>query len=117
MICVGNTKRKRHTTTAPMAKPVPHGCRNGDASGQSLGVKNTVTNVLLFLLSTRIYKVAKAENREDIDKYLEMAYPQWIWFSEWFKLEEYEFLKKLTTEGALVQERPMAEFRRLGIYR
>jgi hypothetical protein len=92
------------------ALPVPHGCRNGDAGGQSLGVKNTVTNVLLFLLSTRIYKVAKVENREDIDKYLEMAYLQWIWFSEWFKLDEYAYLKKLSTEGALVQERPMAEF-------
>lgn len=32
------------------AKPVPHGCRNGDANGDSKGVKNTVTNVLLFLL-------------------------------------------------------------------
>ena len=41
-----------HTTDA---LPVPHGCRNGDANGQSLGVKNTVTNVLLFLLSSRIY--------------------------------------------------------------
>lgn len=92
------------------ASPVPHGCRNGDANGESLGVKNTVTNVLLFLLSTRIYRVAKAENRADTDKYLEMAYAQWQWFSAWFKLEDYEFLKQLTGEGALVQERPMAEF-------
>ncbi|MCG8307653.1 MAG: hypothetical protein MI975_09700 [Cytophagales bacterium] len=96
-----------HTTDA---LPVPHGCRNGDANGQSLGVKNTVTNVLLFLLSTRIYRLAKAEKRKDTDKYLDMAYRQWVWFTEWFKLEEYEFLKRLTTEGALVQERPMAEF-------
>ncbi len=96
-----------HTTDA---KPVPHGCRNGDASGQSLGVKNTVTNVLLFLLSTRIYRVAKQEQRPDTEKYLDMAYRQWLWFTNWFKLDEYEFLKKLTTEGALVQERPMAEF-------
>jgi hypothetical protein len=92
------------------ALPVPHGCRNGDANGQSLGVKNTVTNVLLFLLSTRIYRVAKSENREDTDKYLDMAYRQWLWFTEWFKLEEYQFLKTLSSEGALVQERPMAEF-------
>ncbi len=42
---------------SPDAIPVPHGCRNGDANGQSRGVKNTVTNVLLFLLSTRIYRV------------------------------------------------------------
>ncbi len=36
------------------AKPVPHGCRNGDANGQNKGIKNTVTNVLFFLLSRRI---------------------------------------------------------------
>jgi len=94
----------------PDALPVPHGCRNGDANGESLGVKNTVTNVLLFLLSSRIYRLAKSENRKDRDKYLEMAYAQWIWFTEWFALEEYEYLKQLTTEGALVQERPIAEF-------
>ncbi len=39
-----------------------------------------------------------------------MAYAQWIWFTEWFALDEYAYLKKLSTEGALVQERPMAEF-------
>jgi len=96
-----------HTKTA---LPVPHGCRNGDANGQSLGVKNTVTNVLLFLLSTRIYEYAEAENREGTDKYLEMAYAQWLWFNEWFKLEEYEFLKNTKPNGALVQERPIAMF-------
>ncbi len=92
------------------ALPVPHGCRNGDAAGNNLGVKNTVTNVLLFLLSTRIYRVAKAEDREDAGKYLDMAYRQWVWFNQWFNLEEYEYLKKLPATGALVQERPMAEF-------
>jgi len=96
-----------HTKTA---RPVAHGCRNGDANGESPGVKNTVTNVLLFLLSSRIYRVAKAEKREDTDKYLKMAYSQWIWFTEWFNLEEYKFLKKIKTDGALVQERPMAIF-------
>ncbi len=94
----------------PDALPVAHGCRNGDASGQSPGVKNTVTNVLLFLLSSRIYRLAKSENREDRDMYLEMAYAQWLWFTEWFELEEYEFLKTLSTGGALVQERPIAEY-------
>jgi hypothetical protein len=69
-----------------------------------------VTNVLLFLLSSRIYRLAKSEQRENTDKYLEMAYAQWLWFSQWFELEEYEYLKSLTTGGALVQERPMAEF-------
>ncbi len=103
-------KRDAAYDHTPDALPVPHGCRNGDANGQSLGVKNTVTNVLLFLLSSRIYRLARAENRKDREKYLEMAYAQWLWFTEWFKLEEYEFLKQLSTEGALVQERPMAEF-------
>jgi len=92
------------------ANPVPHGCRNGDANGSSPGVKNTVTNVLLFLLSSRIYRVANAEKREDTDKYLDMAYRQWLWFNEWFKLDEYQYLKTLSTKGALVQERPIAEF-------
>jgi hypothetical protein len=100
-----------HTTDA---LPVPHGCRNGDANGQSLGVKNTVTNVLLFVLSTRIYTTAIIEKRDDTEKYLDMAYRQWIWFSEWMKLDEYQFLKKLTSAGALVQERPMVEFQGSG---
>lgn len=96
-----------HSTTA---LPVPHGCRNGDANGISKGVKNTVTNVLLFLLSSRIYRLTLAENIEDNDKYLDMAYRQWVWFDQWFQLDEYEYLKKVSDEGALVQERPMAFF-------
>lgn len=92
------------------AKPVPHGCRNGDANGQSKGVKNTVTNVLMFLLSTRIYRETLREQDANKEDYLEMAYRQWVWFDSWFKLEQYEYLKKLTGGGALVQERPMAVF-------
>lgn len=103
-------KRDAAYDHAPDALPVPHGCRNGDANGQSLGVKNTVTNVLLFLLSSRIYRLALSENRDDREKYLEMAYAQWLWFTEWFKLDEYEFLKQLSLDGALVQERPIAMF-------
>ena len=96
-----------HTTTA---NPVPHGCRNGDANGISKGVKNTVTNVLLFLLSSRIYRLTLSENIGDNDKFLDMAYRQWLWFDQWFKLEKYEYLKKISPSGALVQERPMAFF-------
>ncbi len=96
-----------HTTDA---KPVPHGCRNGDAYGDSPGVKNTVTNVLLFLLSSRIYRLTLEENIPDNEKYLDMAYRQWVWFDEWFKLEEYEFLKMISPDKGLVQERPMAFF-------
>jgi hypothetical protein len=97
-----------HTDTA---NPVQHGCRNGDANGDSQGVKNTVTNVLLFLLSSRIYRLSLTENINDNDKYLDMAYRQWLWFNEWFNLEEYQYLKQLSTSGALVQERPMAFFK------
>lgn len=96
-----------HTTTA---NPVPHGCRNGDANGISIGVKNTVTNVLLFLLSSRIYRLTLAENIDDNEKYSDMAYRQWLWFEAWFKLDKYEYLKKISPSGALVQERPMAIF-------
>ncbi len=92
------------------ALPVPHGCRNGDASGQNKGVKNTVTNVLFFLLSCRIYRLTLEENIADNDKYLEMAYRQWVWFDSWFNLEKYGYLQKITTGGALVQERPTAFF-------
>ena len=96
-----------HTTTA---NPVSHGCRNGDANGISKGVKNTVTNVLLFLLSSRIYRLSLIEDINDNDKFLDMAYRQWLWFEHWFELDKYEYLKKLSTSGALVQERPMAIF-------
>ena len=92
------------------ARPVTHGCRNGDANGEHLGVKNTVTNVLLFLLSSRIYRLALEENLPDKDKYLDMAYRQWLWFDQWFELEEYEYLKKISETSALVQERPLAFF-------
>ncbi|MCU7552213.1 hypothetical protein OCK74_24050 [Chitinophagaceae bacterium LB-8] len=92
------------------AKPVPHGCSNGDAKGIHKGVKNTVTNVLFFLLSTRIYRLTLAEKIGDNEKYLETAYNQWIWFDSWFQLKQYEYLKKTTSGGALVQERPTAFF-------
>ncbi|MEO9004623.1 MAG: hypothetical protein ABI288_07790 [Ginsengibacter sp.] len=92
------------------ALPVSHGCSNGDANGKSKGVKNTVTNVLFFLLSTRIYRLALEENIGDKGKYLEMAYRQWVWFDSWFKLEKYGYLQKLPSGGGLVQERPTAFF-------
>jgi hypothetical protein len=101
-------KKKTAYDHSTDALPVAHGCRNGDANGQSLGVKNTVTNVLLFLLSSRIYRVSLAENLGDNEKYLEMAYRQWVWFEEWFKLDEFEYLKSISESAALVQERPMA---------
>ena len=93
------------------AIPVPHGCRNGDANGQSKGVKNTVTNVLLFLLSSRIYRLSLTGVLPDRDKYLDMAFRQWNWFNEWFDLPEYNYFKELSSGGMLVQERPMAFIR------
>lgn len=103
-------KKKTAYDHLPDAKPVPHGCRNGDANGISKGVKNTVTNVLLFLLSSRIYRLTLSENIEDNEKYLDMAYRQWLWFEKWFDLQEYEYLKNISPSAALVQERPMAFF-------
>lgn len=94
----------------PAARPVPHGCRNGDANGQSRGVKNTVTNVLLFLLSSRIYRMTLEAQITGNEKYLDMAYRQWIWFDQWFRLKEYEYLKMIDSSSGLVQERPMAFF-------
>ncbi|SFF10886.1 glycoside hydrolase family 76 protein [Sunxiuqinia elliptica] len=108
-LCWEYKKQTAYDNTSD-AKPVPHGCRNGDAAGESRGVKNTVTNVLLFLLSTRIYRLSLEEKLEDNEKYLDMAYRQWKWFEAWFELDEYEYLKSITAESALVQERPMAFF-------
>jgi len=100
------------------AKPVPHGCRNGDAGGRSRGVKNTVTNVLLFLLSSHIYRFSLTEDglSKGNEKFLDMAYRQWVWFDSWFRLKKFGYLKHLkrlkkdAPDGALVQERPMAIF-------
>lgn len=104
-------KKKTAYDATIYAMPVPHGCRNGDANGASLGVKNTVTNVLLFLLSSRIYRLSLERYIGDNEKYIEMAYRQWIWFDSWFKLEKYEYLRKIHSAGSLVQERPMAIFK------
>ena len=101
-------KRKTAYDHSITSIPVAHGCRNGDANGVSKGVKNTVTNSLLFLLSSRIYRLSLTEQIAEKDKYLDLAYRQWLWFDEWFKLDEYEYLKKVAPSGALVQERPMA---------
>jgi hypothetical protein len=65
---------------------------------------------LLFLLSSRIYRLSLVENIDDNEKYLDMAYRQWLWFERWFNLDKYEYLKKVSSSGALVQERPMAFF-------
>ncbi|WP_116524427.1 glycoside hydrolase family 76 protein [Seonamhaeicola aphaedonensis] len=101
-------KKKTAYDNSDEGFPVLHGCRNGDANGESKGVKNTVTNVLLFLLSSRIYRCLSEEGIANGDKYLDMAYKQWVWFDEWFNLKDFEYLKKLDAEGVLVQERPMA---------
>ena len=103
-------KRKTAYDNTTTALPVPHGCRNGDANGLHKGVKNTVTNVLLFLLSSRIYRLSREIDLPDSDKYLDMAYRQWRWFDSWFKLDEYKYLKSISPMAALVQERPMAVF-------
>ncbi len=103
-------KRKTAYDQTPGANPVAHGCRNGDANGVSRGVKNTVTNVLLFLLSSRICRMALADGHIPEEKHLSMAWAQWQWFSRWFALEEYQYLKRFSPSAALVQERPMARF-------
>ena len=92
------------------AKPVPHGCSNGDANGQNKGAKNTVTNVLFFLLSCRLYSLSLAEDLPGKEDFLMMAYAQWVWFDSWFKLEKYHYLQKISTGGVLVHERPTAFF-------
>lgn len=92
------------------AKPIPHGWSNGPADGSGKGVKNTVTNVLYFLLSVRIYRLMREENGDGNEEYLDMAYRQWVWFDSWFQLKKYDYLKRTLSGGALVQERPTAFF-------
>lgn len=103
-------KRKTAYDHTQTSRPVPHGCRNGDANGSNKGVKNTVTNVLLFLLSSRIYRLTLKEGLDDNQKYLDMAYKQWKWFDNWFQLKEYGYLRDISSSASLVQERPMAFF-------
>jgi hypothetical protein len=92
------------------AKPVPNGCSNGDANGQNKGAKNTVTNVLFFLLSSRLYSLSVAEDLPNKEGFLDMAYRQWRWFDSWFNLEQYHYLQQISTGGVLVHERPKAFF-------
>lgn len=99
--------------TSDDAKPVPYGCRNNGVENRNLGVKNTVVNALFFLLSTRLYRLYIEEGRPESDSepFLEMAYNQWVWFSSWFKLTDYGYLKPFKGDpiAALVQERPLAK--------
>lgn len=93
----------------PDSKPVLNGCRN--SSFEQFGVKNTVANALLFLLSTRLYRLYCQEGLPDRDRFLDMAYKQWVWFFSWFELKEYAYLKPINgIDAALVQERPAAFF-------
>jgi hypothetical protein len=93
-----------------IAVPVCGGCRNGNLQGE-YGVKNTITNVLLLLLSTRLYRLYGQEGFPDRECFLEVACRQWFWFSSWFDLKDHAYLKP-TADGSalLIQERPMAFF-------
>jgi len=87
------------------ARPVPYGCGNG--SDGDPGTKNTVTNANLFVLSLRLYAALKPSGGEVADKYLDLAYRQYVWFKAWFE-SDYGYLRFVPGGFALVQERPMA---------
>jgi hypothetical protein len=87
------------------ARPVPHGCGNGTPTDP--GTKNTVTNVNLFILSLRLYEVFRPIDEQAANRYLDMCYRQYVWFSSWFE-SRYEYLKTVATRSGLVQERPIA---------
>lgn len=93
-------------------KPVENGCRNTTILLQNEGVKNSVVNALLLLLSTKLYRLNMEKNFGDQDRFLKMAYQQWTWFSKWFDLSEYQYLKtfKGNVDAALIGERPLAFF-------
>lgn len=92
-------------------KPLPFGCRNATQNEPQSGVKNTVVNALLLLLSTKLYRLHIEKNFNGADAYLKMAYEQWIWFSKWFKHKdaEYMYFKSFIgdDQAALVGERPL----------
>jgi hypothetical protein len=75
-------------------------------------VKNTVVNALLLLLSTRLYQIFGEEKRGNPESFIDLAYHQWIWFSNWFELKDYQYLKSFEGDenAALVGERPLAYF-------
>jgi hypothetical protein len=89
--------------------PVPFGCRNAMEDSPNIGVKNTVVNGLLLLLSTKLCTVQFHNSLNVPDGFLVTAYNQWIWFSEWFELNQCNYLKhfKNDNEAALVCERPL----------
>lgn len=104
-------QEKEHAyDSSSTAKPVPHGCTNSPANGSSVGVKNTVTNILFFLLSTRIYRLSLVENILEREEFLDIVCRQWTWFESWFKLTQYQYLKKISSGAVLIQERPTAFF-------
>lgn len=90
---------------SPDAKPVAHGCRNCTAEAPKEGVKNTIVNALLLLLSTRLYRDSGAVGI-DRKPFLEMAAKQWTWFSQWLD-RKYGYFKDFDSNAALVNERPL----------
>jgi hypothetical protein len=97
------------------AKPVPHGCANAPLPGHDSaaaadppdGTKNTVTNANLFVLSLRLHDAVKSTDKTAADRYLEMAYRQYLWFSSWFD-SNHDYLRVPSHGAGLVQERPHA---------
>ena len=92
-------------------KPVPFGIRNTTQNESNSGVKNTVVNALLILLSTKLYCLHVERNFNGSDDFLKMACEQWIWFSKWFEKtdEKYQYFKSFIgdDQAALVGERPL----------
>lgn len=93
-------------------QPVKYGCRNTSVKEPDKGVKNTVVNALLLLLSTKLYRLHAKEKFNDYQGFLNIACSQWMWFSKWFELKEYHYFKHFKNdEGAgLILERPIAIF-------
>jgi Glycosyl hydrolase family 76 len=94
------------------AKPVAHGCQNNTVNIPTDGVKNTVVNALLMLLSTRLYRFSGQADQPIVDRkpFLDMACKQWLWFSKWFEYKDKDnvYLKSSKNNAALVGERPLA---------
>lgn len=83
------------------------GCENRPSRTDE-GTKNTVTNAGLFLLSIRLYIAVRSVDPSGAGAYLEKVFDQYQWFSSWFE-SQHGYLRVMGQDGALVQERPIAE--------
>jgi len=92
------------------ARPVPHGCSNNAKGSGHAPMKNTVTNAVFFLLSSRLYTTTSKLEGFNPAAYLAKSKAQYDWFNAWFD-PKYGYLRRPSTPNLtmrLIEERPIA---------